>query len=94
MTDYKLKNIATGAIFEDTGWLLSDPSSSQPSLIRAEYSKLKLDLLDDSNGFYKFADWLPVKRFLKNSAPPVTYKSEKLAAALHLDNLYITFNGG
>lgn len=93
MTDYKLKNIATGAIFEDTGWLLSDPSSSQPSLIRAEYSKLKLDLLDDSNGFYKFADWLPVKRFLKNSAPPVTYKSEKLAAALHLDNLYITFNG-
>lgn len=93
MTDYKLKNIATGELFQDTGWLLTDPSFDKPSLIRAEYEKRQIELKDDSYGFYKFADWLPVNRFLRNSAPPVTYKSEKLAQLLHLDNLYITFNG-
>lgn len=93
MTDYKLKNIATGEQFQDTGWLLTDPSYDKPSLIRAEYERRQIELKDDSYGFYKFADWLPVNRFLRNSAPPVTYKSEKLAEILHLDNLYITFNG-
>lgn len=93
MTDYKLKNIATGEQFQDTGWLLTDPSYDKPSLIRAEYDRRQIELKDDSFGFYKFADWLPVNRFLRNSAPPVTYKSEKLAEILHLDNLYITFNG-
>jgi len=93
MTDYKLKNIATGEQFQDTGWMLTDPSYDKPSLLRAEYDRRQIELRDDSYGFYKFADWLPVNRFLRNSAPPVTYKSEKLAEILHLDNLYITFNG-
>ena len=93
MTDYKLKNIATGEQFTDTGWLLTDPSYDKPSLLRAEYDKPQIEFKDDSFGFYKYADWLPVNRFLKNSAPPVTYKSEKLAEILHLKNLYITFNG-
>jgi len=93
MTDYKLINIATGEQFTDTGWLLTDPSYDKPSLLRAEYDKPQIEFKDDSFGFYKYADWLPVNRFLKNSAPPVTYKSEKLAEILHLKNLYITFNG-
>lgn len=93
MTDYKLKNIATGEQFTDTGWLLTDPSYDKPSLLRAEYDKPQIEFKDDSFGFYIYADWLPVNRFLKNSAPPVTYKSEKLAEILHLKNLYITFNG-
>ena len=50
-------------------------------------------LRDDACGFYKFADWLPVKRMLKGSSAPVTYRSEGLAGYLGLKNLYITFNG-
>jgi cysteate synthase len=93
MTKYKLQNIATGDIFDDTGWLLSDPNYSKPSLIRAVYNNKQLNLKDDSHGFYKFSDWLPISRQLANSSFPVTYKSEKLAKILDLENLYITFSG-
>jgi len=93
MTKYKLQNIATGDIFDDTGWLLSDPNYSKPSLIRAVYNNKQLNLKDDSHGFYKFSDWLPISRQLANSSFPVTYKSEKLAKVLDLENLYITFSG-
>ena len=44
-------------------------------------------------GIYRFSDWLPIKRTLKGSCAPVTYKSEGLARHLGLENLYITFNG-
>ena len=93
MTRYKLQNIATGDIFDDSGWLLSDPNYSKPSLIRAVYNTKQLNLKDDSHGFYKFSDWLPISRQLANSSFPVTYKSEKLAKVLDLENLYITFSG-
>jgi len=93
MTKYKLQNIATGEIFEDSGWLLSDPNYSKPSLIRAVYDSKQLNLKDDSHGLYKFSDWLPISRQLASSSFPVTYKSEKLAKVLDLENLYITFSG-
>lgn len=93
MTNYKLKNIATGEIFEDSGWLLSDPTYNKPSLVRSVYEKKQLELKDNSHGFYKFSDWLPIWRELENSSFPVTYKSEKLAKVLDVENLYITFSG-
>jgi cysteate synthase len=36
---------------------------------------------------------MPIKRILKHSSAPVTYKSKGLAALLGLENLYITFSG-
>ena len=93
MTNYKLKNIATGEIFEDSGWLLSDPTYNKPSLVRSVYEKKQLELKDNSHGFYKFSDWLPIWRELENSSFPVTYKSEKLAKVIDVENLYITFSG-
>lgn len=93
MTDYKLLNIATGNIFEDKGWTLSDPEYNKPSLIRSIYNEKKLCNPGERTDFYKFACWLPVKRFLKGSAPTVTYKSEKLASVLKTKNLYISFSG-
>lgn len=92
-TNYKLQNFTNGNIFEDTGWLLNDPEYNGSSLIRAVYEKKSLEVGDDSLGIYKFADWLPVNRYLKNSSPTVTYKSKKLAALLNLPNLYISFSG-
>ena len=92
-TEYTLECVATGRQFADEGWTLDDKECSVPSLVRTRYAKRQIELRDESFGLYKFADWLPVRRMLKGSAAPVTYKSEKLAAELHLDNLYITFNG-
>lgn len=92
-TVYKLENCATKRQFDDTGWLLSDPRDSNPALIRAVYAKKQIQFKDNAYGIYKFADWLPVNRMLEKSCPPITYKSEKLAARLGLKNLYITFSG-
>lgn len=90
---YKLRSVASGKVYDDTGWMLDAPNEEKPSLIRAEYESHILSLYDDEYGFYKFASWLPVHRLLKGSSAPVTYKSCALAEALGLQNLYITFSG-
>lgn len=92
-TEYTLINVADGREFEDSGWMLDDPQSKVNSLIRTNYKKKQLHVGDESEGLYRFADWLPIKRRLKGSASPVTYKSEGLASYLGLENLYITFSG-
>ncbi len=92
-TQYSLQTIATGRKFEDAGWCLDDAECTGASLIRAEYKNKQIQLKPEHYGLYKFCDWLPIKRCLKGSAAPVTYKSEALAKELGLENLYITFNG-
>lgn len=92
-TKYTLKCVATGREFDDSGWILDDAEHKAPSLVRAQYKKKQIELKPDSYGLYKFCDWLPVKRMLKGSSAPVTYKSEALAKHLGLDNLWITLNG-
>ena len=92
-TEYTLNCVATGREFEDEGWVLEDRACKTPSLVKARYGCRQLNVKGDEYGIYKFCDWLPVRRILKGSAPPVTYKSEGLAKELGLGNLYITFNG-
>ena len=92
-TAYTLKCVATDHEFEDAGWTLEDKECGEPSLVRAIYAKKKLELKGDDYGLYTFCDGLPVKRMLKGSAAPVTFKSEALAKHLGLKNLYITLNG-
>ena len=88
-----MRTVATGRVFEDAGWAIDDELSEKPSLIRAEYKKKQIDVKSESCGIYRFADWLPIKRTLAGSCAPITYKSEGLARALGMTNLYITFNG-
>ncbi len=92
-TKYSLVNVGTGRRFEDAGWTLADPEGNAPSLIRAEYENRKFSPREDLDGFYRYAEWLPIRRTLAKSCAPVTYKSEALSAELGLDNLYITFSG-
>lgn len=92
-TPYKLQSLATGQIFDDSGWLLEAPNENQPALIRAIYAQKQLKVKDTSFGLYRFADWLPVNRYLQGSSAPVTYKSDGLAHELGLKNLYVTFSG-
>lgn len=92
-TQYNLICVATGEQFADAGWTLDYAGYDKPSLVRALYANKQLTVYDDQQGLYKFRDWLPMKRMLKCDASPVTYRSEGLAKALGLENLYITFNG-
>ena len=92
-TQYKLLCVATNEEFEDAGWTLDYKGYDKPSLVRALYANKQLTVYDDQQGLYKFRDWLPMKRMLKCDAAPITYRSEGLAKALGLENLYITFNG-
>lgn len=91
-TSYKLQNVADGRVFLDEGWTLADPQSPKPSLVRAVY-QTRFTPREDLKGLYRYADWLPICRTLKNSHAPVTYKSKGLAEMLGLSNLYITFSG-
>ncbi len=86
-------SVATGKIFNDTGWDLDAPGEKSPSLVRAIYEKNRLTVKDNSFGIYKYADWLPINKMLVGSSAPVTFKSEGFAGKLGLTNLYITFSG-
>lgn len=93
MQNYKLCTYATGRVFNDAGWTLDDPQCDKPSLIRANYDTTQITFGAPESGIYRFSDWLPIRRMLKGSAAPITYKSEGLAAELGLKNLYITISG-
>lgn len=92
-TEYTLQSLATGELFNDTGWMLDAPNPNKPGLIRAVYKHKQINPKDPSYGIYRFADWLPVNRMLQGSSAPITYKSAGLANLLGLKNLYITFSG-
>ena len=92
-TAYKLETVKTGRVFDDAGWTLADPECDSPSLVRAVYENTIFTPRNDLKGLYRYAEWMPVKRILRNSAAPVTYKSKNLAKYLGLNNLYITFSG-
>ena len=92
-TEYQLMNVATGRIFNDSGWDLADPQSGEPSLVRAVYANKQFTPRSDLKGLYRYAEWMPIRRTLKHSCAPVTYKSKGLAKHLGLNNLYITFSG-
>ena len=93
-TKYQLQTVATGRVFDDGSWTLDDKQCDKPSMVRPVYEKKQLNIREGKElGLYRYADWLPIKRMLQNPSEPITYKSEKLAKHLGLNNLYITFNG-
>ncbi len=92
-TNYTLQSLISGKIYDDTGWVLDPPEEGGPAFVRAFYENKQLVLRGPEHGLYTFANWLPIKRELEGSSAPITYKSEGLAQALGLGNLYITFSG-
>lgn len=93
-TRYTLVNVASGREFDDEGWMLEDPQAKEPALIRTQYAAKRIEVRDEKTyGIYRFCDWLPIRRMLRGSHAPVTYRSVGLAGHLGLKNLYITFSG-
>lgn len=95
MSDYTLTCLSSGRSMPDRldTIVLNNPQAGEAAFLRARYAEPQLNLGPESDGIYRFADWLPVNRSLEGSSAPITYKSTGLAAALGLRNLYITFSG-
>ncbi len=63
------------------------------SFLRTNYKK-NITKQNKNPGLFKYIDWLPTNKTLKqNGTTPITYKSKHLAEKLNLKNLYISFNG-
>jgi cysteate synthase len=90
---YYIKCLCCGREYEDNGTILTCRNEHPPSFLRTIYSVKKLTVKSESDGIYKFSDWMPVNRKLNGSSAPVTFKSSILAQKLGLENLFITFSG-
>lgn len=91
-TKYSLLSPVSGIVTDDPGWMLDMPGEA-PALLRAVYETKRFEPGPSRMGLFRFASWLPVKRMLKGSSAPVTYRSKGLAKALRLEHLLITFSG-
>ncbi|MFP4011252.1 MAG: cysteate synthase [Spirochaetaceae bacterium] len=97
-TAYRLQCLETGEIIDDTAaaggpMTLACPRAEGRAFLRTVYAQRQISVGADHEGIYRFGDWLPLQRRLLGSSAPVTYKSEGLAEALGLDELYVTFSG-
>jgi len=90
---YSLQAMCCGRTLEDDGLLLGCPDCSDPHFLRAVYTNNQLNPGPPEEGLYRFSNWLPIRRELKGSSAPVSYKSAGLADFLGMTNLWITFNG-
>ena len=75
-TEYIVRCTSCGKELDDTALPL-ECSCSVPALIRADYNKKKIEVGGDDLGLYKLGDWLPLRRILDGSAPPVAFRSEE-----------------
>jgi len=91
---YVIKCLECGSTFSQEEYVIKCPNGCN-SLLRAEYTKKQITK-KNLPGIWKYIDWLPVKNVDKKllvEAGPTTYKSEKLAKKLKLNNLIISYNG-
>ncbi len=75
------------------GFLLSCDQEHRPAFLRAQYAETRLAPQQNNPGIFRYNHWLPVNKVLEGAQGPVVYQSQKLAAELRLQNLYIIFNG-
>lgn len=87
MLHHKLFCPKTGDVIEDEYTL----HHTDGALLTTLYSQklIPRDLL----GVWKYADWLPTSTTSENVTGTVTYKAGKLAEALGMSNLWVTFHG-
>jgi cysteate synthase len=91
---YKIKCLDCHTVFsDDDPFLLNCTGTHRDCLLRATYKNKYFSTENSLPGLFRYAQWLPVKRILKNAPQPILYKSKGLASHLGLENLFILFNG-
>lgn len=92
---YTLTCLECGRSYEDSeeGFLLACAEEHGPALLRASYRERRLTVHAEHSGMFRYSDWLPARRLPQTAGAPVVYQSAGLGHYLHLDNLFIAFNG-
>lgn len=92
-TTYTLKCVHCGKEYREDNHRLGCDEDHGPAFVRASYEAKQLEVRENAAGMFRFGDWLPLRKPVKNTGYPVAYKSEGLAAHLGLSDLWITFSG-
>ena len=93
MQKFILKCTECGEEYKDDNFRLRCDNDHGPALLRSVYNKKVLNIRYDNPGMFRYADYLTSLRTIDVEGRHVTFKSEALAEALGLNNLYIIFNG-
>ena len=59
---YTLRCLDTGETLSDESAPLGNPNASSPAFLRAEYNQTDFRPGPVSDGLYRFADWMPIRR--------------------------------
>jgi cysteate synthase len=90
---YSLRCLDTGELIGDENAPLVNPNATRDALLRTQYGSAEFNPGPMEDGIYRFEQWLPVRRRLRGSSAPITYRSEGLGRHLGLERLYVTFSG-
>ncbi|WP_406670912.1 cysteate synthase [Methanolobus sp. ZRKC4] len=90
MDKYSVKCLQCGEVHDSYSL---NCKKDDESLLRAYYASKQL-IPTDMPGIWKYYNWLPVTGIIEDgSGRTITYKSENLALAIGLEDLWIAFNG-
>jgi cysteate synthase len=78
---------------DDDGLILDCPGDHAPALLRTEYGDRQFKPNAERQGLFRYQDWLPVIRIQADVGGTAVYRSQHLANALGVPNLWIAFNG-
>jgi cysteate synthase len=77
----------------DDGLMLDCPEEHQQGLLQTDYTEAQLTPQGQLPGFYRYRQWLPIRRTLPGAGRTVVYRSRHLGGALGLGELWVAFNG-
>ncbi|MBA3259789.1 MAG: cysteate synthase [Gemmatimonadales bacterium] len=90
---YALRCRACNCTIEDDGFVLGCSALHEPALLIADYQDHRFQPDRSSADLFRFRQWLPTARRMDGSGSGITYRSDRLARAAGLDELWISFNG-
>ena len=90
---YTLVCPACGRHQEDDGLILDCPEDHAPALLHTEYENREFMPHAERKGLFRYQEWLPVTGRQQDVGGTIVYRSQGLARALGLRNLWVAFNG-
>ncbi|GAA2096225.1 cysteate synthase [Streptomyces albiaxialis] len=93
---YALRCAGCGRETPDDGLTTACRECGDSALLRTRYADRAFPVgpeVSAASGIFRYARWLPVRREVPGSCLPAVHRSEGLAAALGLTDLWISFSG-
>lgn len=92
---YRIKCLKCGRVYSEDEYVTKCANGCD-SILRTEYKKKKLEVVEEYKGLWKYINWLPIKevdeKLLEHTSTYSTYISDKLAKHLGLKHLVISLN--